>query len=512
MGARASSGRSGAACADAVAWSAAGGTARGPAAVLGGDRPRAVSEDAGVAAGVSPAVGSRWFRQGGGMPSTQSGSAVGALSVVRRARGDRRPRAPKAVGCARSLGRLGRSAVDDLAGAAPQRRDPWRPAGVSGHDRAVARRAACRAPEGGQARRQPARCGSTCRTGWRAGSPRPTARRCRARRCAGSVAVTGAARTGAGRRSWSPEQIANRLRVDFPDDGSMRISHEAIYQALYVQGRGALRRELTACLRTGRALRVPRARTRGRGKKFVSPEILISERPAEADDRAVPGTLGRRPDPRAGQLRDRDPGRAHHPVHDAAAPAPHGRPRRPAPGQERPRAGRARRRGRPRRHRRLDHDPARAAAPVADLGPGRRDGPARPAAHRHRPGDLLLRPAQPLAARHQREHQRPAAPVLPQGHRPQQAQPRRPRRRRRRPQQPTPQDPRLEDPRRGPRTSSYSRSNKAVLRRPLEPGLAAPVASDGPAPPAGLGGARWPSPGRPAPGRCAATARPASRR
>ena len=89
--------------------------------------------------------------------------------------------------------------------------------------------------------------------------------------------------------SWSPEQISNRLRLDFPDDESMRISHEAIYQALYVQGRGALHRELVACLRTGRALRVPRARTRGRGKKFVSPEVMISERPAEADDRAVPG-------------------------------------------------------------------------------------------------------------------------------------------------------------------------------------------------------------------------------
>ena len=60
---------------------------------------------------------------------------------------------------------------------------------------------------------------------------------------------------------WSPEQISGRLRVDFPDDESMRVSHEAIYQSLYVQGRGALRRELTACLRTGRALRVPRART-----------------------------------------------------------------------------------------------------------------------------------------------------------------------------------------------------------------------------------------------------------
>jgi IS30 family transposase len=90
-------------------------------------------------------------------------------------------------------------------------------------------------------------------------------------------------------KSWSPEQISHRLRVDFPDDASMRVSHEAIYQALYVQGRGALKRELVACLRTGRALRVPRARTRGRGKSFVTPEILISERPAEAADRAVPG-------------------------------------------------------------------------------------------------------------------------------------------------------------------------------------------------------------------------------
>jgi len=90
-------------------------------------------------------------------------------------------------------------------------------------------------------------------------------------------------------KSWSPEQISNRLLVDFPDDESMRISHEAIYQALYVQGRGALRRELVACLRTGRALRVPRARTTGRNKRFISPDVMISERPAEADDRAVPG-------------------------------------------------------------------------------------------------------------------------------------------------------------------------------------------------------------------------------
>src|SRR5215213_354854 len=89
--------------------------------------------------------------------------------------------------------------------------------------------------------------------------------------------------------AWSPEQIARRLRLDFPDDETMRISPEAIYQALYVQGRGALRRELTACLRTGRALRVPRARSRERGKSGIAPAILISQRPAEADDRAVPG-------------------------------------------------------------------------------------------------------------------------------------------------------------------------------------------------------------------------------
>jgi len=89
---------------------------------------------------------------------------------------------------------------------------------------------------------------------------------------------------------WSPEQIARRLPVDFPDDDSMRISHEAIYQALYVQGRGALRRELAVCLRTGRALRQPRARTDTRDRRpFITPEIMISERPPEVADRAVPG-------------------------------------------------------------------------------------------------------------------------------------------------------------------------------------------------------------------------------
>ncbi len=90
-------------------------------------------------------------------------------------------------------------------------------------------------------------------------------------------------------KAWSPEQIAKRLTLDFPGDETMRISHEAIYQSLFIQGRGALRRELVTCLRTGRALRVPRARAKGRGKGFITPEVMISERPAEVEDRAVPG-------------------------------------------------------------------------------------------------------------------------------------------------------------------------------------------------------------------------------
>ena len=91
-----------------------------------------------------------------------------------------------------------------------------------------------------------------------------------------------------GDEHWSPEQIARRLVVDFPDDERMRICHETIYQALYVQGRGALRRELTACLRTGRALRKPRRRADQRRER-IKDKVMISERPAEVADRAVPG-------------------------------------------------------------------------------------------------------------------------------------------------------------------------------------------------------------------------------
>ncbi len=89
--------------------------------------------------------------------------------------------------------------------------------------------------------------------------------------------------------AWSPEQISHRLKVDFPDDESMRISPEAIYQSLFIEGRGALKRELVACLRTGRALRQPRQRTRNKAEGHVTADVVLSERPAEAADRAVPG-------------------------------------------------------------------------------------------------------------------------------------------------------------------------------------------------------------------------------
>jgi transposase, IS30 family len=90
------------------------------------------------------------------------------------------------------------------------------------------------------------------------------------------------------RKRWSPEEISARLKLEFPDRPEMRVSHETIYQSLYVQGRGALRRELAASLRTGRALRRPR-RKEGERRGRIKDMVMISERPAEAADRAVPG-------------------------------------------------------------------------------------------------------------------------------------------------------------------------------------------------------------------------------
>jgi transposase, IS30 family len=88
---------------------------------------------------------------------------------------------------------------------------------------------------------------------------------------------------------WSPQQIAARLVRDYPDDLEMRVSHETIYRSLFVQARGALRKELTACLRTGRTQRVSQKRTEHSGVGRLRNMVLISDRPAEASDRAVPG-------------------------------------------------------------------------------------------------------------------------------------------------------------------------------------------------------------------------------
>ena len=86
---------------------------------------------------------------------------------------------------------------------------------------------------------------------------------------------------------WSPQQIADQLPIEFPHDPMMRVSYETIYQSLFVQGRGALRKELSACLRTGRAARRPQGRMDKRG--HIPEMVMISQRPAEADDRAIPG-------------------------------------------------------------------------------------------------------------------------------------------------------------------------------------------------------------------------------
>ena len=245
------------------------------------------SEDAAVGCGVSRAVGTRWFRESGGMPSIILAPLSGRyLSFAER----EEIAVLKAQGCgvreiARRVGRSASTISRELRRNAATRGGllEYRATTAQWHADRRARRPKVAKLAGNDALRVYVQD-----------------------RLAGLIAasdgttVPGPNVRWIGRRhgrrkdrrwatSWSPEQIAGRLGVDFPDDETMRISHEAIYQALYVQGRGALGRELSACLRTGRALGVPRARTRGRGKQFVTPEVLISQRPAEAADRAVPG-------------------------------------------------------------------------------------------------------------------------------------------------------------------------------------------------------------------------------
>lgn len=90
-------------------------------------------------------------------------------------------------------------------------------------------------------------------------------------------------------RRLSPEQISHRLVKDFPDDKSMRVSHETIYQALYFQARGGLKREVAQALRSGRTRRKPHRAPDQRTHRFVDPMIMISDRPADIEDRAGPG-------------------------------------------------------------------------------------------------------------------------------------------------------------------------------------------------------------------------------
>jgi len=249
------------------------------------------SEDAAVEVGVSPAVGVRWFREAGGMPPSTLARSSRPPSGRYLSFAEREEVALwRAQGhgvreVARRLGRAASTVSRELRRNAATRGGglEYRATTAQWHAERAARRP------------KPARLATN-----------PALRAYVRDRLAGAVvapggaAVAGPAVTWKGRRhgrrqhrrwasAWSPQQISRRLRLDFPGDEAMRISHEAIYQSLYVQGRGALRRELTACLRTGRALRVPRARGRGRGKSHVAPEVMVSQRPAEADDRAVPG-------------------------------------------------------------------------------------------------------------------------------------------------------------------------------------------------------------------------------
>jgi IS30 family transposase len=249
------------------------------------------SEAAAVEVGVSQAVGARWFREAGGMPPKTLAPSSKPFSERYLSFAEREEIALLRVqGCgvretARRLGRNASTISRELRRNAATRSGglEYRATTAQWHaERAVRRPKRAKLAEnttlqkyvqdrlagevtgpGGAAVRGP----DVPWKGRRHGSRQP-------RRWA---------------RSWSPEQIARRLRLDFPGDETMRISPEAIYQALYVQGRGALRRELSACLRTGRALRVPRARSRGRGQSHVTPEVMVSERPAEVADRAVPG-------------------------------------------------------------------------------------------------------------------------------------------------------------------------------------------------------------------------------
>ena len=245
------------------------------------------SEDAAVTCGMSAPVGARLFRQGGGMPPLSTAEPSGRYLSLAEREEVAILKAQKAGvrQIARQLGRDPATISREL------RRNIATRAGERQYRASVAQwkaEKAARRPKTSKLSQNPrlrdwvqARLSGAVTDAWGRPIPGPNVpwkNRRHGRR--------------ADRRwgtAWSPEQISARLKVEFPDDETMRISHEAIYQSLFIQGRGALRQDLTACLRTGRALREPRARTRAKGKKFVTEDVKISSRPAEVEDRAVPG-------------------------------------------------------------------------------------------------------------------------------------------------------------------------------------------------------------------------------
>jgi hypothetical protein len=251
------------------------------------------SEDAAAEAGVSPALGVRWFRDGGGMPSLSLCPLSGRyLSFSEREEiALLRVRGAGVREIARQLGRSPLTVSRELRRNAATRgySFEYRASAAQWHADRRARRPKPAKLAANEALRRyvQERLAATITTPDGAAVAGPGVRWIGRRR--------GRRKDRRWASSWSPEQIAHRLRVEFPDDPSMRISHEAIYRSLYVQGRGALRRELTACLRTGRALREPRAHARTRqGLRAAGDHDQRTPGRGRRPGRARP--LGRRPD------------------------------------------------------------------------------------------------------------------------------------------------------------------------------------------------------------------------
>ena len=260
------------------------------------------------------------------------------LALRLRARGLSLRQIGPQVGCSHELVRI----IARGGPSRPQRRiDPWVPGpgrltlGGPGGDQprpaCAARRSAVIAARLGKATSTVSRevAGNGGRAGYRAWRAHQRARERARRPKAPKLACPRLAAqvTGWLEAWWSPQEISARLRIEFAGDPMMQVSHETIYQALFVQGRGELRRELARCLRTGRAKRRPRHRPENTGR--IKDMVMISERPAEAADRAVPGhwegdlIIGKDCKSAVGTLVERS-----HPLRPAAAPAR--RPRRRA--------------------------------------------------------------------------------------------------------------------------------------------------------------------------------------